>query len=311
MTSQELASGLDPYALLGVTLSSSPVDVRRAYYRLALLVHPDKGGSAEEMAIVRTAYAWICRGLTAAATQAPVTLEPATADFQAFLASQVTERIRPLSDILAESFGISEANFADIFTAAAGATDTPAITLYDQVYLRVAYQTIMSRLATVMEYSNAPDDPLPVFQELLSEFLKHHPTQEMFPSSVPGGYGDLMDASAPAAGTGAAADDALVPVTNDFGPRDLINYTEPDGIFAKIAASAPEGVPETLADYTVYNTMGDYKTAFQVVPTSLLSPDPNAPPPPPETVGNVEAAYLARIAERIAERTQKSMNITE
>ena len=96
-------SGLDPYALLGVNLASSPADVRRAYYRLALLVHPDKGGSAEEMAIVRTAYAWICRGL--AAQQPTVALEPAAADFQAFLASQVTERIRPLSDIFAESFG--------------------------------------------------------------------------------------------------------------------------------------------------------------------------------------------------------------
>ena len=47
---------INPYDLLGVTIDSTPEDVRKSYHSLALLVHPDRGGSAVDMMILQSAY---------------------------------------------------------------------------------------------------------------------------------------------------------------------------------------------------------------------------------------------------------------
>ena len=51
--------GLNPYEFLGLTPSSSLDELRKAYHDMSLLMHPDKGGSAQEMHILITAYKWI------------------------------------------------------------------------------------------------------------------------------------------------------------------------------------------------------------------------------------------------------------
>ena len=50
---------LDPYKLLGVTIDTELVDVKKQYYHLALLCHPDKGGSEKDMIVVHKAYKYI------------------------------------------------------------------------------------------------------------------------------------------------------------------------------------------------------------------------------------------------------------
>ena len=50
---------IDPYNLLGVTINSSPKEVKQAYYNLALLCHPDKGGCSKDMDIVNSAYRYV------------------------------------------------------------------------------------------------------------------------------------------------------------------------------------------------------------------------------------------------------------
>lgn len=46
----------DPYLLLGVLPSDSPERVRERYRKLALLAHPDRGGSPEKMRELNVAY---------------------------------------------------------------------------------------------------------------------------------------------------------------------------------------------------------------------------------------------------------------
>jgi curved DNA-binding protein CbpA len=43
--------------VLGVAVGADAPAIRRAMARLALLYHPDKGGSPEQMAVVNAAYA--------------------------------------------------------------------------------------------------------------------------------------------------------------------------------------------------------------------------------------------------------------
>jgi curved DNA-binding protein CbpA len=50
---------IDPYGLLGVDSRSSLGELKKNYYNLALLCHPDKGGNDKDMNIVSLAYNYI------------------------------------------------------------------------------------------------------------------------------------------------------------------------------------------------------------------------------------------------------------
>jgi len=56
-------SCVDPYKLLGVTISSNLDELRRNYYKLALICHPDKGGDKNDMIILHNAYLYIKKQL--------------------------------------------------------------------------------------------------------------------------------------------------------------------------------------------------------------------------------------------------------
>jgi hypothetical protein len=46
----------DPYSVFGATLETSLVELRQRYFQLSLLCHPDKGGCAEDMIVLKRAY---------------------------------------------------------------------------------------------------------------------------------------------------------------------------------------------------------------------------------------------------------------
>lgn len=50
---------IDPYGLLGVDSRSSLSELKKNYYNLALLCHPDKGGNDKDMNVVSLAYNYI------------------------------------------------------------------------------------------------------------------------------------------------------------------------------------------------------------------------------------------------------------
>lgn len=50
---------VNPFELLGVTVSSSPKEVKRSFNELSLLMHPDKGGNQNDMMILQYAYEYV------------------------------------------------------------------------------------------------------------------------------------------------------------------------------------------------------------------------------------------------------------
>lgn len=56
------SSALNPYALLGVSVHSTCQEVRRRYYDLACICHPDRGGTADQMRTLHNAYQFVARG---------------------------------------------------------------------------------------------------------------------------------------------------------------------------------------------------------------------------------------------------------
>ena len=49
-------AGLNAFVLLNLTVDSTPEDVRKAFRRMVLLHHPDKGGAAEVFRDMKQAY---------------------------------------------------------------------------------------------------------------------------------------------------------------------------------------------------------------------------------------------------------------
>ena len=50
---------LNPYDFLGITIDSSIKDLKKKYFELALICHPDKGGNKDDMDILNKAYKYI------------------------------------------------------------------------------------------------------------------------------------------------------------------------------------------------------------------------------------------------------------
>jgi len=49
-------SEIDLYNILGVSKTAKPTEIKKAYYKLALKEHPDKGGDKEKFRKVKMAY---------------------------------------------------------------------------------------------------------------------------------------------------------------------------------------------------------------------------------------------------------------
>ena len=50
---------INPYDLLGVKINSTLSEIKKAYYNLALLCHPDKGGCKKDMDTIHQAYKYV------------------------------------------------------------------------------------------------------------------------------------------------------------------------------------------------------------------------------------------------------------
>ena len=50
---------INPFKLLGVNIDSSLNEIKKSYYNLALLCHPDKGGAEKDMIIISKAYEYV------------------------------------------------------------------------------------------------------------------------------------------------------------------------------------------------------------------------------------------------------------
>ena len=50
---------INPYDIMNLTSESTLKDLKKAYYDLALICHPDKGGQEEDMIVIHNAYKYI------------------------------------------------------------------------------------------------------------------------------------------------------------------------------------------------------------------------------------------------------------
>jgi curved DNA-binding protein CbpA len=91
---------LNPYKLLGVTTNSTSRELKKSYYMLSLLCHPDKGGDKNDMDIVHKAYLYVKKQLLN--NEDPVTYDEAEEEFDRFCKEQ-EEQPPPFSKIYEEA----------------------------------------------------------------------------------------------------------------------------------------------------------------------------------------------------------------
>ena len=243
-------ASIDPYGLLGVTYKSSLTDVRRAYYELALVVHPDKGGSAEDMGVLESSYKWIRDQLMVANSNSK-TAEEAEKEFADFLAAQELARPPTVSAVFAESIGFTRDIF-DSLLAAMPTTTMPPDVLYEHVLLHLHLRSAEG---------NSDDGML----DCAKEFMAKDVSAGMVWASVQHGYGADMTT---------ASDEEVV--VRPFGKQEVVTYTEPESFFKP---SATLGAVDTssvtrMDDYTTSTAklyMTDYKQAFKESESSAFA----------------------------------------
>jgi curved DNA-binding protein CbpA len=98
---------INPYELLGVTIASEIIDVKKAYYRLALICHEDKGGNKDDMIVLHSAYKFILNELNN--INRTKTVEDLTKEFEEFCKLQ-QETVPKFNDIYADAFDLPKFN---------------------------------------------------------------------------------------------------------------------------------------------------------------------------------------------------------
>lgn len=243
-------SVVNPYDFLGVTPTSSLTEVRRAYFRLSLLCHPDKGGRADDMRILQSAYEWITHHIETVKSHGTETYEEKEDNFKEFLESQQQEKILAWDELVKDALELRDGRFDELYNVCKYTDDDYTKKLVAHVFF--------SRLRCLMNQEISHPD-LDSFKEQLMqscvEEMKNVSKRGWFNASIHGGYGEYLQS---------LPEDIEAPIAENksFGKKELILYEEPSAL----PLARPLGtfvLPlEKLEDYST-DTLCDYRMAHQ------------------------------------------------
>jgi DnaJ domain len=213
---------IQPYELFGLTSAASMDEVRKAYYNMALFCHPDRGGSAEEMAVVTAAYKWIIQGLREVKPVPDIAIE-----YDQLLAEYKPEHIPTFLELQGENFGLSRSAFPDIDDF-----------MYRMILLK--WQNEKPEIwtqTTIDAYA----------RRYIAEFTQQKDTTT-YPASIPHGYKSIMTTQ------------EEEPLHEYTKASAMTVYVEPGGNRAQ--AQPADIIPvDKMDDYST-RTCSDYERAF-------------------------------------------------
>jgi curved DNA-binding protein CbpA len=261
------SSHINPYDLLGVTPKSTLDEIKKSYYSLALIMHPDKGGSPTEMHILKTAYNWIKEQITPVETNPFKDYESIQQNFDDFIKEQDETKPPPLTTILAESIGFEFTKFTQ---------------LYDRILAEYSHNSnyfnnkdyIYSIIHCDIHNRYIRDDKLILTNDRLWEFVEHELTnkwlnknlcENCIPSSIGHGYGEDMQQSTLTTNYEYNPNNISLDNSIQQKQKEVIIYTEPKDLseYKEIGLTIDK-VPEKLTNYTLDDplAMTDYNEAF-------------------------------------------------
>lgn len=240
---------IDPYKLLGVTSQSTLQELRKSYYALALLMHPDKGGDAKDMWVLESSYKWVKAQLEHTTTK---TVEDVEKEFEDFLKAQEEKRPPVISEVFAESIAFTFDDFLEkIYNQEFGIIigAPPAATIYHFVLAEIHREWLKNKFVDVWKTARG--------------CIERFKNADAFaPASIQHGYAQDM------------SDSTQDETVRSFGKHEVVVYTEPKSFFeSKYDEAITEAeLPQRLPDYTKntrYLYMTDYKQAFKETPDNF------------------------------------------
>lgn len=250
--SQELDI-VDPYAFFGVTPNSTLRELSQAYYQMALICHPDKGGSSESMKYISIAYRWIREQMEHTILQ--------NKSFQDYYGSSIdNEPILNFTDILHSLCGYSQ----EIFTKACIEVNIQDEKVKKMLYIPIYEKILLNH--TTNQLIDIPDQET-LYKLVLKELetfkiihSNYSPEVSIFDYSltIPHGYGTIIQNN--------SNDNSYINNCNLYNSTMTI-YTEPNCKIDNIVSGCAT-IPsiKKLDDYTVYTqsiSMYDYEEAFK------------------------------------------------
>jgi curved DNA-binding protein CbpA len=238
---------INPYELLGVDYNSSLNDVRKAYYNMALILHPDKGGSKEDMIILQNSYNWIKNKLDLVQERGIKTVEEIEKEFNDFLELQNNSKPQKLSELLCETYDFTLDSLYNNYKDKYENPKLPWAIIYELISHHIYFRFIRSPefVDNKEEFWKIVDSQIELLQN------REHDTN-LSTSSIHHGYGDEM----------------VITEEQEIKPfkTDIVEYTEPESIFlpSQQVAQNTEQVSK-LDDYSIqtkYLKMNDYKKAY-------------------------------------------------
>jgi curved DNA-binding protein CbpA len=232
---------ISPYELFGLSHKATLDEVRRAYYEMALLAHPDKGGSAADMHLINAAYAWIKKGLEYVIgdiVAADVPYEDLLKEYTD--TNGIASAMPSLLDIEGETVGLPRGDFP-----------SPDDFLYRLTIHSWMHEPDEVRDATtVKEYAASK----------IAEFSSPVATPSMYRASIPHGYIESIGETTVGEGEGEEKVRAF------SRSQDVVVYDDPSFMdlhaAGKVAPTAAGSlVPDMLEDYSI-NGAADYELAF-------------------------------------------------
>ena len=240
---------LQPFEFLGVTPNTSVADLRKRYFELALICHPDKGGSHEDMIVLHTAYKWVEEQLRMVERREHQSFEDCKESFEAFMRACSKQEIAPsFLDVPLEAYGYVPKDIRDWFDAHAQGLDSTAYGHFENLVKRDVYTASLSNkeadLNQICSY---------VLHGMQSAW------NHLVPASIPAGYGEYM----------VGGNTSVQPTP--FGTRDVILHQEQMPYEALRLYGTHIAPPTEMEDYTISgNVPGcDYKDAY----TEFVFPD--------------------------------------
>lgn len=208
----------DAWQLLGLKPTSSLNEARCAYYELARIVHPDHGGSADDMRMLHEAYQWVYQQLVGATF--PITVDDPSKT--------------PVIDMV---LGMDRACQEECYERLKQNDDARTKSMALDWLKYIVERDLMAgnELRSIEEYIQ---DSIRVVSEA---------QDGMMYASVPGGYGNLMDKHENVCEYSAAVDET--PLSACFS-KELTIYEEPQCPLELGMNDNSLVIPSSVEDYS-------------------------------------------------------------